>query len=129
MVEVQLPEARPELYLQWIAFVVELEQSVRKDPRLRSKAARRRLVYGESARATHRIVYKPIINQAEETDAARTEVRPIITAEPQDLDEVVGYLQRWGEWLVEEEMPMPLPEIAALRTQVIKDLRTRPGLE
>jgi hypothetical protein len=125
--EVQLPEAQPELYLQWIAFVVELEQAIRKDPRLRSKAARRGLVYGETAQAAHGIVYQPITHQAEQADPADAAVQPIVTAEPPDLDEVAGYLQRWGEWLVEEELAMPLPEIAALQMQVIKDLRAHSG--
>jgi hypothetical protein len=132
--EVQLAGALPERYLQWIAFVVALEQAVRKDPRLRAKAARRRLVYGPSAQAAHRIIYQPITDQAEQADAEGiNEIRPLVEAEPEELDEVVGYLQRWGEWLVEEgiseqaKVPMPPPEIAALRTQVVKDLRTRPG--
>jgi hypothetical protein len=129
--DVQLPEALPELYLQWMAFVVAIEQAIRNDRSLRSKAARRRLVYGPSAQTTHHIVYEPIIQQAQQADAAGTEVRPVVEAEPDALGEVVAYLQRWSDWLFEEEIPdrvkvdMPLPETAALRAQLIKEINTR----
>jgi hypothetical protein len=127
--EVQLAEALPELYLQWIAFVVALEQAVRKDPSLRAKAARPRLVYGGPGEAAHRIVYQPITDQAQQADALGiTDVRPVVGAEPEDLEEVAGYLKRWGEWVMEEEVPertkvaIPLPDVAALQTQAIKDI-------
>jgi hypothetical protein len=125
--EVELPEAEPELYLRWIAFEVALEQALRGDPRLRARAARRRLVYGRSAQAAHRFVYQPITTQAEQADADGIgEVRPTVTAGRRELANIVRYLQRWGDWLVEEDIPeragvaLPLPDVAALRTQVIK---------
>jgi hypothetical protein len=133
--QVQLPQALPERYLQWIAFVVAVEQAVRKDPRLRAKAARSRLVYGPSAQAAHRIVYQPITDQAEYADAEGiTEVQPVIEAEPEELEQVAVYLQRWGEWVASEEfpeqvkVPMPFPDAAALQAQAIKDIsRGLPG--
>ena len=125
--EVELPEASPELYLQWIAFEVAVEQAVRGDPRLRAKAARRRLVYGRSAQAAHRVVYQPITTQVEAADAdGVADVRPAVAAGRRDLVKVFRYLRRWGDWLLEEGIPerakvtMPLPDVAALRTQIIK---------
>jgi hypothetical protein len=126
--EIQLAEARPELYLRWIAFVVALEQAVKKNPSLRSKAARRGMVYGPMAQDAHRIVFQPLTAQAEQADEAGTAVRPMLQGEPEQLGEVATYLQRWGEWLVDQEIAertgveIPPPEVVALRAQAIKEI-------
>jgi hypothetical protein len=129
-ISVSLPSAPPELYLQWVAFVAAIEHKIRSHPQLRLEALGKRFVFGESARASQRVLLEPITHQAEDADAASSpRVEPMIQATPRMLAKAVEYLERWGEWIVGEDVsaqahvPLPTPEAAALMAQVQKTIR------
>jgi hypothetical protein len=128
----RLTAAHPETYLEWVAFVVATENAIRSRPGLRSKARARRLVFGDAAHTAHRVLLHPLTLQAEDANAAgETEFEPVIRASHSDLRTAVGYLERWGNWVVEEDVstqthvPLPSPFSAAITTHALKSIRVR----
>jgi hypothetical protein len=128
--QIVLSEAPPELYLAWTAFTVAAEQHVRDRPPLLSRASRAGFVTTPAAHLAHATILGPITEQCEAALRDGTAmVAPILVCDPEELAVAVDYLQRWGEWLGtseefrEEGIPLPAPEVAAIRTAALKAIR------
>ena len=130
---VRLPEGSAAAYAAWVSFVSLSEERLRKRPSLLRKASSAGFVTTKTAKIAHRVLLGPLAQQAgealSEAESPYAMVRPILTARAKVLEEAASYFDEWATWLVETGIadeigvPLPDPEIAALRGSALKSIR------
>jgi len=116
-----------------VSFVSLSEERLRKRPSLLRKASSAGFVTTKTAKIAHRVLLGPLAQQAgealSEAESPYAMVRPILTARAKVLEEAASYFDEWGTWLAETGIadeigvPLPDPEIAALRGSALKSIR------
>ena len=130
---VRLPEGSAAAYAAWVSFVSLSEEGLRKRPSLIKKASAAGFVTTKTAKIAHRVLLGPLAQQAwkalTEAESPIAMVRPILTAKAKVLEEAASYFDEWGTWLAETgianeiRVPLPDPEISALRGSALKSIR------
>jgi hypothetical protein len=130
---VRLPEGSAAAYAAWVSFVSLSEEGLRKRPSLLRKASSAGFVTTKTAKIAHRVLLGPLAHQAgealREAESPIAMVRPILTAKAQALEEAASYSEEWGTWFAETGIadeigvPLPDPQISALRGSALKSIR------
>ena len=130
---VRLPEGSAADYAAYAVWVSLSEEGLRKRPALLRKASAARFVTTKTAKIAHRVLLGPLAQQAgealSEAESPTAMVRPILIARAKVLEEAASYFDEWATWLVETGIadeigvPLPDPEIAALRGSALKSIR------